>query len=213
MVGFGSGGLGSSGPIVFNGGTLRYLGGNTQDISARIINTLTNSGNVAIDTNGSNVTFGSALTGSNGFAKYGPGQLSLGAVVNTYSGATTVGGGTLNLNFNATGAPLSDIINASTVPGVSNSTNLTMAGGMLFAGGKAGADNVQNFATTNIAIGQSVIRGVAPSGGTVTLNLGRLTQGTGGVVDFQAPGGTTLTTTTPQQRRQPNDPRRLGDIR
>ena len=75
---------------------------------------------VAIDTNGNNVGFASALTGSSGsLAKYGAGMLTL-ATTNSYGGGTMVYGGTLQL----TGS--NDLSTAG---------NITTAGGTLDLGG------------------------------------------------------------------------------
>jgi len=87
--------LGTTGNITFGGGALRYNTGITQDLSSRI----KNSGSaILVDTNGNNVTFANAIdsTNSGGLTKNGTGTLTL-SVANSYTGTTTVNGGTLAL--------------------------------------------------------------------------------------------------------------------
>lgn len=93
-VSFVSGGLGSSGPITFGVGTLRWATGNTQDVSSRI-GAL---GVATFDTNGNNVVFANAIGGGTvgSLTKTGAGTLTLYGT-NTYFGATTVSAGTLQL--------------------------------------------------------------------------------------------------------------------
>ena len=69
-----SGAIGSTGNIVFSGGTLQYSTSNTTDYSSRI-DSGTSTGAVAIDTNSQNVTFANGATlsnTSNGNAWYAP---------------------------------------------------------------------------------------------------------------------------------------------
>ena len=90
-----AGAIPSRGGITFAGGTLQYTASNTVDYSSNIVNS---SGPIAIDTNGQNVTFASAISISNvgGLTKLGTGMLTL-AANNAYSGNTAVSGGTLQL--------------------------------------------------------------------------------------------------------------------
>ncbi len=76
VLGFASGGLGAGGNIVFQGGTLAYLAGNTDDISARIHYSQSP---IIIDTGGNNVLFATPLGADNlaGLTKLGAGTLSL----------------------------------------------------------------------------------------------------------------------------------------
>ena len=86
---FSSGSLGTTGSITMNGGTLRWNGTNTQDISSRLV--MQAGENATFDTNGNNVTFASAIGNSTTGAmiKTGAGTLTLSGV-NTYTGGTTV---------------------------------------------------------------------------------------------------------------------------
>jgi autotransporter-associated beta strand protein len=94
---FATNSLGTSGSVRLNGGTLRWESGNTQDISSRIA--MTSGSTATLDTNGNNVAFASGIGGSTSAAltKLGAGMLTLSGS-NTYTGPTTVSGGTLAVN-------------------------------------------------------------------------------------------------------------------
>ncbi len=83
-----------SGSITLNGGGLRWASGNTSDISSRLA--AFGSGGAVFDTNGNNITFESALSGTGSFTKAGSGTLTL-AAASAYTGNTTISGGTLAL--------------------------------------------------------------------------------------------------------------------
>ncbi len=83
-----------TGNIALNGGGLRWAGASTVDISSRLAAVGASGG--VFDTNGSNVTFASTLTGTGGLTKNGIGSLTL-ATATTFTGATTVNAGTLTL--------------------------------------------------------------------------------------------------------------------
>ncbi|MCU0797511.1 MAG: autotransporter-associated beta strand repeat-containing protein [Akkermansiaceae bacterium] len=104
---FANGALATTGAITMDGGTLRWDTGNTQDLSSRL--TLVDGKNATFNTNGSNVTFASAIGNSStaNLIKSGTGTLTL-ALPATYSGSTTITGGTL-----AIGAP--DVIPATAI--------------------------------------------------------------------------------------------------
>ena len=97
-----SGALGTTGTISFEGGTLQYTANNTTDYSNRI-STAANQA-VSIDSNGQNVTFATALTSTGGsLTKSGTGTLVLTAA-NSYSGTTSVTGGTLQIGDGMSGS-------------------------------------------------------------------------------------------------------------
>ena len=92
-VSFVSGGLGTSGAVVFNGNsTLRWASGNTDDISNRLV--LGNGANAKLDLGSNNVTFAFGFGGNSTgtVTKYGAGTLMLGGA-NTYTGGTTINSG------------------------------------------------------------------------------------------------------------------------
>ena len=90
-----AGAIPATGTISPAGGTLQYTMANTTDYSANFSN---NAGQLyRIDTNGQNVTFGTGLGSVGGsLTKLGTGTLTL-AVANTFTGATNVNAGTLDL--------------------------------------------------------------------------------------------------------------------
>jgi autotransporter-associated beta strand protein len=91
--------------FIFNGGTLQYSAANQFDYSPRF-STAAGQDAISIDVNGQNVTFGTALAGSGGsltnLDSAGGGRLIL-TQPSTYTGGTTVNGGTLLVN-NASGS-------------------------------------------------------------------------------------------------------------
>lgn len=92
-----SGALGNSGTIGFGSGTLQYSVSNTTDYSSRFSTAASQA--YKIDTNGQDVSFANALTSSGGtLTKSGTGKLTLTNAGNTYSGATTVNAGTLQID-------------------------------------------------------------------------------------------------------------------
>lgn len=93
---------GNTGALVFAGGTLRLGSALTDDISTRTISFLNGGG--IIDTNSVNLTLANSVgSGVGGLTKAGLGTLTLGAA-STYTGTTTVSGGTLAVTANnATG--------------------------------------------------------------------------------------------------------------
>jgi autotransporter-associated beta strand protein len=128
-----SGPLGNSaaanpGSIVFGGGTLQYSSTNqANDYSGRFS---TAAGQpISIDTAGQSITFATALTSSGGSLtitdSVGSGVLTLTAA-ETYSGNTTINGGTLALGAGGSLASTSDIIiNAGNFDGTFNVTSVT----------------------------------------------------------------------------------------
>ena len=93
-----AGALGTIGTISFTGGTLQFSASNTTDYSGRFSTGLNQA--FSVDTNGQNVTLATVLASTGGtFTKSGAGTLSL-VGLNTYTGSTTVSGGTLQVNTN-----------------------------------------------------------------------------------------------------------------
>ncbi|MBS0656789.1 MAG: autotransporter-associated beta strand repeat-containing protein [Verrucomicrobia bacterium] len=113
--------------ITFAGGTLAYATGFATDLSP-LINTPSTAA-YSIDPGGQTVTFGTALSGSAGLTKVGPGTLVL-AADNGINGPTSIQGGTLQVgNGGATGA-----IGAN-APIVNNGALVYARTGSLFQGG------------------------------------------------------------------------------
>ncbi len=181
------------GTISFSGGGLRATAANTIDFSARFSTTAGQQYN--IDTNGQNVTWGSALTSSGGtLTKNGAGILTLGGA-NTFTGQTTVNGGTLRLNHaNAfsSGAPLAlnggifDLNNFNASVGtLSGTSNITLGSGNLnstsnanssYSGNITGSGAFTKAGSGNLTLGgtNSYSGGTTISGGTLTGNSSSL---------------------------------------
>ena len=85
--------IGSTGPVTFGGGSLRYSASNQEDYSSRFANS---SAAISVDTNGQTVTYATAIASTNvgGLTKSGSGTLVLNAA-NQFAGPTTVNAGTL----------------------------------------------------------------------------------------------------------------------
>ncbi len=181
-----AGAFGNATGFVVNGGTLD-LGG--FDLVAPSLTG--NGGTVALG--GATLTvnaataqsFGGAIAGSGGLTKAGAGTLTL-TGVNSYTGATTVAGGRLALDFSGAGGPVSNIL--------SSASHLVLSGGALDVLGAAGEVNSQTFNGLTVSAGSNTLRGISGAGGTVNLNLGAINR-TGGLVNFVLPGAGAITTT------------------
>ncbi len=98
-LGFSALGSLGDGSLSFDGGTLRYNAGNAADISTKTVTLAANGG--TLDTNGNDVTLANAVgnNGTGAFVKTGGGTLTL-AGANTYTGTTTINGGTIAISAN-----------------------------------------------------------------------------------------------------------------
>ena len=97
-----SGALGNGDNITFTGGTLQYTANSAgSDYSARILNSTSA---ISVDTNGEDVTWGTALSTTNtgGLTKEGTGTLIISAKGNN-AGVLTVNDGTLEISATVTG--------------------------------------------------------------------------------------------------------------
>ncbi|HWW57263.1 MAG TPA: autotransporter-associated beta strand repeat-containing protein [Sphingopyxis sp.] len=128
--------------------------------------------------------FGGSITGTGGLRKSGAGSLTL-TGTNSYTGATTISGGLLKLDFSGAGGPGSNIISAS--------SPLVLSGGTLEMTGAAGETNNQSFGGVTVSAGSNTVRAVNGAGGIVNLNLGAITRA-GGLVNFVLPTGGAITT-------------------
>ena len=186
----GSTGALSSGALSFFGGTLQYSAVNTTDYSTRI---LSSGSAISIDTNGQNVTFASGLSSTNvgGLSKIGLGALTL-TGSSSFSGSTTINGGTLA--FNSTAANLGS--SAGSTIFLNNGAAILMAGGsfnishpvVLGSGGGVllgTGDNGFNGAVTG-GTGLTILSGdIIPNGPTSNI----------GTININGPVGTRLLTT------------------
>jgi autotransporter-associated beta strand protein len=142
-----SGALGNGGTISFTGGTLRYTANSAgTNYSTRIVNSTTAA--IKLDTNGQNVTFGSALSSSNtaGLTKEGAGQLELKMSAASYTGTTTINGGTLKFAGTADLDFLSsssiNINNGASLVIYSDFNRTTLSNGKTFTFGNTGGGSI-----------------------------------------------------------------------
>ena len=155
-----------SGAIVLSGGTITLAAADTITVS------------------NSTDTISSVLAGAaTSLTKVGTGTLALTAT-NTYTGNTIVSTGTLKLDFSATGAPATNIINSSSA--------LALGGGTLNLTGKASTTNSQTVTngTTLNAGASAVVLTANATANPLLLSLGAITRSVGGTVDFTQPTGT-----------------------
>ena len=138
---FANGSLGTTGAITMNGGTLQWATGNTENISARL--TMVNATAATFDTNGNNVILGTAFGGatSGSLVKSGAGILTLSGV-NTYTGKSTINGGTLSIAADT---------GLGTAPGSAVADQLTLNGGTL----KVTANSQTLHANRGVTLGAS----------------------------------------------------------
>ncbi|SBV33728.1 Outer membrane autotransporter barrel domain protein [uncultured Sphingopyxis sp.] len=168
--------FGAATRFIVNGGTLD-LGG--YDLVAPSLTgtggtVALGSANLTVDTATDDI-FSGIITGTGGLTKAGKGFLTLRGA-NSYTGATTVNGGLLVLDF--LGGPAANII--------SSASTLNMAGGRLTVFGDAGESNIQTFNGLNILAGNNRIGAQASATGSVTINFGAINR-SGGLIDFALP--------------------------
>ena len=132
---------------------------------------------------GSSVLFTGNISGSGGITASSPGNGNVGLMgTNSYTGATTVAGGQLTLDYSALAA------SAGTVGGiVPPASPVVLSGGTLAFAGNASAAVNETFVSTGVAgFGSTVV--VSGSGTGVRVNLGPLSR-SGGVLDLAASAG------------------------
>ncbi|MGN7726536.1 autotransporter-associated beta strand repeat-containing protein [Luteimonas sp. 22616] len=129
--------------------------------------------------------YAGSIVGSGGLTKSGAGTLTL-TGASTYSGATTINGGRLALDFTGAGGPANDILSAS--------SPLVLSGGALDVLGAAGENNSQAFNGLTVNAGSNTVRAIAGTGGSVDLSLGAITRA-GGLVNFVLPTAGAISTT------------------
>ena len=189
--------------LVIDGGALRSTANMTIAAARGIaLGNAGGGGGTIVVNSGTTLTYGGVISNNGGggsLTKLQFGQLTL-TGANTYTGATNVRNGTLQLNFADAAAPVSNIINLNSTlvlggatAGLGQTNNST-----LFVQGKASMNNVQTFNNTNIVIYGSVINVLNGTSGTATLNLGALTHTVGGtvVIPTNATNGTVRTNTS-----------------
>jgi len=180
-------GLGaSSGSLTFNGGILQ-LGAAFNLSSARDISLGIGGG--TIDTNGFDTAIGHVISGPGGLTKNGQGVLHLEGLTNTYSGGTTINGGTVSIdsdsnlgpgNLKFDGGILSvRLVNASPI---SHPITLNAAGGTIDNGfGTTISSSITGPGTlAKTGVGTLILTGANDYGNTVISGNGAIQVGNGG---------------------------------
>ena len=159
-------------------------------------------GSATLTTGGDNTTtiYSGAISGTGGgVTKNGTGTFTLnGAAANTYTGATTVNGGTLIVDF-ANAATATDLINSGSA--------LALGGGTLQVKQKTATVTSQTFASTAVNAGASSVTGTSIDATGFTLALGSFSRasssgiaigsgGSGGTLNFTLPTSGSITTST-----------------
>lgn len=191
-------------PLIIQATTGKYSFVNNAAKSSAVLNiggaitAAATSGVTTLTLDGSNVGANTVTgvisngTGTNSMAltKNGAGTWVLSAA-NTYSGATTLQGGNLVLDFTAAGAPSANILGSSSALALGTLATATAGNQTLTINGKAGANNTQTLgnltfnASSALGGGASHINLNAGSGGTLALTLGTLGAKVGGAtLDF-----------------------------
>jgi fibronectin-binding autotransporter adhesin len=142
VLGFANGALGTTGDVLVYRSTLRWLAGNTQDISSRLV--MGTAYTAIMDTNGNDVTFANAIgsSGAGSLGKEGLGTLTLEGT-NTYTGLTYVRAGSLIVNGSISTSSLTTVQTGTTLGGTGTVGALTIdAGGVFSPGNSPGIQTV-----------------------------------------------------------------------
>jgi autotransporter-associated beta strand protein len=192
-----AGALGSSNNTLFgSAGAVLDLNDNSTSVgelagSFSIVNNGSGTAVLTFGSNNVNASFNGTIADNNNsgsgivsVTKTGTGTENFGPA-NTYTGATSILGGQLELAFNATGAPASNIISASSP---------LVLGGNLFVNGKAATTNVQTFSSTtlNDAASLVTVNDADTTTNPVLLNLGSITRTNVGVINFAMRAGASV---------------------
>jgi fibronectin-binding autotransporter adhesin len=166
--------------IAFGGGTLQYTSGNQVDYSSQIIAAAAQT--IRIDTNSEAVTFATGLAGAGStLEKLGAGTLTLSGS-SSYTGGTTVSGGTLDVT---TGGVIAHSSTALAVGTTTGSGAIVVSGGSVTVGDATLGRDASSAGTLTIS------SGLFNSTGTLLVGGGAAATGT-----FDILGGTVTTRDT-----------------
>lgn len=165
FVAFGALNRFGSGPIRLNGGGLRWLAGNTADVSARLLPL--GAGGGVFDTNGNNVTFSAwSVSGVGNMAKTGAGTLTM-IGIHPFTGSLLAEGGAMALNGTfANKASLRVGSNSAvTLNLTGNSSSLSTTGNAIIGENPTGVGTVNVSGTgAGLAVGTTLHIGYQGSG-------------------------------------------------
>lgn len=160
-------------PLIFNGGTLRYLSGfNLAATHPITLNgpSAAGPGGGTFDTNGNATKIAQAITGAGGLTKDGIGRLALSGT-NTYTGGTTILGGTLQLgDAGTTGSILGDVADLG-----GGTLQFNRTDSYTFPGVVSGTGSLVQYGT-----GTTILTGASTYTGGTTILAGTLQLGGGG---------------------------------
>ncbi len=154
VLSFATGGISTAGPISISNSTLRWVTGNTDDLSLAPLVSMP-AGNAIFDTNGNDIAFTSGIgdNGAGNLVKTGTGKLSL-AAGNSYGGTTMIEAGTLSIGVDSSLGP---------VPGTATPGEITIGSATLQS-----TDNLTIAANRGIALTSATSTIDAASGSTLT---------------------------------------------
>lgn len=160
------------GPVRLNGGGLRWLTGNTADITARLLPL--GAGGGVFDTNGNNVTFSAwSVSGVGNMAKTGAGTLTM-IGIHPFTGSLLAEGGAMALNGTFANKESLRVgsNSAVTLNLTGNSSSLSTTGNAIIGENPTGVGTVNVSGTgTGLAVGTTLHLGYQGSG-SLTANAG-----------------------------------------
>jgi autotransporter-associated beta strand protein len=159
-------------PLLLNG-NVTYVGSATGLNLGTGSVTLSTTPSITVSNN--SLTIDGVISGAGlGFTKLGNGTLVLGGS-DTYSGITSVSGGTMTLDFTQTGAPTNNILSTASTLALGGGSTLNVIGK---------TTNTQSV-TTNPLLGGSNLT-LTNGTGVLTVNLGTITRSPGGSINIGA---------------------------
>jgi len=164
----------SAANLVLDGGTLRYLGGNTSTDRGATLNPA--GGALDVSAGGTSLTLNGAIVGDGGLTKAGAGTL-VAAVANSYTNGSVINGGTLQLN-NAAGAGTG---------GITNNAATLRVNGQLVVDNLVEFNGSSTVELSGVGTGNAALRGAWSGSGSVLVNF--VTQNTNQTFTLGGSGG------------------------